>query len=291
MLYQQIDRNKQKTVVIIIGFILFVLMIGAVTTYIHYGNWLSGTIFALIFATFYCFIMLTGSSKIIMGINRAREITSPLENPTLRNTVEGLAIAARIPMPKIYLIEDRSPNAFATGLSPATSAIAVTTGLLELLSREELEGVISHEISHIKNYDIRLSTSAIALAGVVAMMAHIGTRFFFRKNKNIPPILMVLGVFLLIFAPIIATLIQLALSRNREYLADASGAELCRNPVALAKALQKITDANLPVTNANQTCASLYFHDPLKKKKRNGKSNLFSTHPPTEERIRRLLAM
>ncbi|MDP4084956.1 MAG: zinc metalloprotease HtpX [Bacillota bacterium] len=288
MLYQQIDSNKRKTVGIMIGFTLFVLAIGSVTTYIYLGSWISGVIFAFVIAVFYCLIMLTGSTKMIMGMNGAREVAFSEEQPYLWNTVEGLAMVARIPMPKIYLINDKSPNAFATGISPNNSAVAVTIGLIELLSREELEGVIAHEISHIKNYDIRLSTVAIALVGVVAILAHFGTRFLFiRKSKKVDPILMIIGIFLLILSPIIATMIQLALSRNREYLADASGAELCRNPIALANALQKISDVHSPVKHASQSCAALYFNDPFKKKK----TQLFSTHPPTEERIRRLLNM
>jgi heat shock protein HtpX len=225
----------------------------------------------------------------IMRMNRAREVATPHEYPALWNAVENLAMVARIPMPKIYIINDQSPNAFATGFSPNSGAVAVTTGILEVLNREELEGVLAHEIAHIKNFDIRLSTVAIALVSVVAILADLGTRFIFGRDRKVHPVIMILGIILLILSPIIATIIQLALSRNREYLADATGAELTRNPHALASALEKISGVNKPVRHAAKSTAALYFNDPFKKKEK--KTNLFSTHPPIDERIKRLNEM
>lgn len=224
-------------------------------------------------------------------MNHAKEVTSSTDQAFLWHTVEGLSIAARIPMPKIFIIEDSSPNAFATGISPKSGAVAVTTGLMNRLSREEIEGVLAHEIAHVRNYDIRLSTIAIALVSAIAILSDLGMRFFIfsggRNNNNKHPIFMILALVLIILAPIVAIVMQLAISRNREYLADASAVELTRNPDALARALESITGVERPVEEASSSTASLYFADPLKKKA----AQLFSTHPDPGERIRRLRAM
>jgi heat shock protein HtpX len=196
-------------------------------------------------------------------------------------------------MPRIFIINDPSPNAFATGLKPEKAAVAVTTGLLDRLSREEVEGVIAHEVAHIKNYDVRLSTVTLALVSVIAIMSDIGSRMLFfrsiggRRDQNQNPILLIIGLVLLVLAPLIAMLINMAISRNREFLADASGAELTRNPDALASALEKIANVETPVEQASSASAPLYFSDPLKKKV----SGLFSTHPDPVERISRLRQM
>lgn len=228
-----------------------------------------------------------------MKMNRAQEITSVDQQRFLWHTVENMAMVARVPMPRIFIINDPSPNAFATGLKPEKAAVAVTTGLLERLSREEIEGVIAHEVSHIKNYDVRLSTVTLALVSVIAIMSDIGSRMLFfrsiggKRDQNQNPIFMIVGLVLLILAPLIAMLINMAISRNREFLADASGAELTRNPDALASALEKIANVETPVKQASGASAPLYFSDPLKKKV----SGLFSTHPDPVERISRLRQM
>ena len=293
LLYEQIRKNKVKTVFIVAGFVLFVLLVGAAISYINYGDALPGLIFTPVFSLFYVGIVIMSSTGIVMRMNHAKEITSVEQHRFLWHTVENMAMVARVPMPRVFIINDPSPNAFATGLKPEKAAVAVTTGLLDRLSREEVEGVIAHEVAHIKNYDVRLSTVTLALVSVIAIMSDIGSRMLFfrsvggRRDNNQNPIFLIVGLVLLILAPIIATLINLAISRNREFLADASGAELTRNPEALASALEKIANVETPVKEASSASAPLYFSDPLKKKI----SGLLSTHPNPVERINRLRQM
>ncbi|MFY7867990.1 MAG: zinc metalloprotease HtpX [Exiguobacterium sp.] len=293
LLYEQIRKNKVKTVFIVTGFVLFVLLVGAAISYVNYGDAIPGLIFTPIFSLFYVGIVIMSSTNIVMKMNRAQEVTSVEEHRFLWHTVENMAMVARVPMPRIFIINDPSPNAFATGLKPEKAAVAVTTGLLDRLSREEVEGVIAHEVAHIKNYDVRLSTVTLALVSVIAIMSDIGSRMLFfrsiggRRDQNQNPIFLIIGIVLLVLAPLIAMLINMAISRNREFLADASGAELTRNPDALASALEKIANVETPVEQASSASAPLYFSDPLKKKV----SGLFSTHPDPVERISRLRQM
>ncbi|QUP87054.1 zinc metalloprotease HtpX [Exiguobacterium sp. PFWT01] len=293
LLYEQIRKNKVKTVFIVTGFVLFVLLVGAAISYVNYGDAIPGLIFTPIFSLFYVGIVIMSSTNIVMKMNRAQEVTSVEEHRFLWHTVENMAMVARVPMPRIFIINDPSPNAFATGLKPEKAAVAVTTGLLDRLSREEVEGVIAHEVAHIKNYDVRLSTVTLALVSVIAIMSDIGSRMLFfrsiggRRDQNQNPIFLIIGLVLLVLAPLIAMLINMAISRNREFLADASGAELTRNPDALASALEKIANVETPVEQASSASAPLYFSDPLKKKV----SGLFSTHPDPVERISRLRQM
>lgn len=293
LLYEQIRKNKVKTVFIVTGFVLFVLLVGAAISYVNYGDAIPGLIFTPIFSLFYVGIVIMSSTNIVMKMNRAQEVTSVEEHRFLWHTVENMAMVARVPMPRIFIINDPSPNAFATGLKPEKAAVAVTTGLLDRLSREEIEGVIAHEVAHIKNYDVRLSTVTLALVSVIAIMSDIGSRMLFfrsiggRRDQNQNPIFLIIGLVLLVLAPLIAMLINMAISRNREFLADASGAELTRNPDALASALEKIANVETPVEQASSASAPLYFSDPLKKKV----SGLFSTHPDPVERISRLRQM
>lgn len=293
LLYEQIRKNKVKTVFIVTGFVLFVLLVGATISYVNYGDAMPGLIFTPIFSLFYVGIVIMSSTNIVMKMNRAQEVTSVEEHRFLWHTVENMAMVARVPMPRIFIINDPSPNAFATGLKPEKAAVAVTTGLLDRLTREEVEGVIAHEVAHIKNYDVRLSTVTLALVSVIAIMSDIGSRMLFfrsiggRRDQNQNPIFLIIGLVLLVLAPLIAMLINMAISRNREFLADASGAELTRNPDALASALEKIANVETPVEQASSASAPLYFSDPLKKKV----SGLFSTHPDPVERISRLRQM
>ncbi|WP_214785526.1 zinc metalloprotease HtpX [Exiguobacterium sp. s183] len=294
LLYEQIRKNKVKTVFIVTGFVLFVLLVGAAISYVNYGDAIPGLIFTPVFSLFYVGIVIMSSTNIVMKMNRAQEVTSVEEHRFLWHTVENMAMVARVPIPRIFIINDPSPNAFATGLKPEKAAVAVTTGLLERLSREEVEGVIAHEVAHIKNYDVRLSTVTLALVSVIAIMSDIGSRMLFfrsisggRRDQNQNPIFLIIGLVLLVLAPLIAMLINMAISRNREFLADASGAELTRNPDALASALEKIANVETPVEQASSASAPLYFSDPLKKKV----SGLFSTHPDPVERISRLRQM
>ncbi|AOM84241.1 Heat shock protein HtpX [Salisediminibacterium beveridgei] len=291
ILYEQIQHNKRKTVFIVFFFVLFVLAVGAAFSYINSGEPFSGLILTAIIATIYVGIVLSSSTKMVMRMNHAKEIKSVEDNRFLWHTVENMAMVGRIPMPRVFVIHDPSPNAFATGLSPKNGAVAVTTGLIDTLNREEMEGVIAHEVAHIKNYDVRLSTIALALVSVIAIISDIGTRMLFfsrggRGNKQ-SPVILIFAIVLMILAPFIAMLINMAISRNREYLADASAAELTRNPHALASALEKITGVSTPVREASGSSAPLYFADPLKKKM----SGLLSTHPDPQERMKRLREM
>ncbi|MGX7420493.1 zinc metalloprotease HtpX [Carnobacterium gallinarum] len=298
MLHQQIEENKRKTILVMFAFFVLVALIGAAVGYANWNNAVMGIVLAAVFALIYMALMIFNSTKIVMGLNKGREITSKEDYPMLWNIVEELSLVARIPMPKIYIIDDPSPNAFAAGNSPENASVACTTGILEKLNREELEGVMAHEVSHIRNYDIRLSTIALALAAVIALLASIGTRMLWftggsRRSSNDNDksgggaILMVLSILFMILAPLAATMAQMALSRNREYLADASAVELTRNPQGLISALRKIS-ASEPMKSADPTSAALYIENPLKKE---SKDSLFATHPATEKRIERLEKM
>lgn len=294
MLYQQIERNKRKTILVMMAFFALVVAIGAAVGYANWNSALSGVILAGNIALIYMGMMLLNSTKIVMGLNKGREIISHDQYPMLWNITDELSLIARIPMPKIYIINDPSPNAFAAGDSPQTASVACTTGLLERLNREELEGVIAHEISHIRNYDIRLSTVSLALAAAIALLANIGTRMLWfgsaRRHNNKDSgggIMMLVSIVFMILAPIAATMVQMALSRNREYLADASAIELTRNPQGLISALRKISMSE-PMRSADPSSAALYIDNPLKKEARD---SLFATHPATERRIERLEKM
>ncbi len=255
--------------------------------------------FFLVVAFLITFFAYQYSDSIVLKLSLAKPVTKQ-ENPYLYNVIEGLAIAAGIPAPRAYIIEDGAPNAFATGRDPKHAVICVTTGLLKKLNRLELEGVIAHEMSHIKNFDIRYMTMVAVLVGTVALLADWIRRSFFwggrrssRKVASRGPagaILIILAILVAILAPILAKLIQLAISRQREFLADASGAQLTRYPEGLASALEKITADTEPLEVANKATEHLYIVNPLIEH-RSMLNNLFATHPPAEERIRRLRSM
>jgi len=294
-LYTQVDKNVAKTWILITVFLVFIIGLGYVFSY----NLNNPTIlwFAVIFSSGMSFISYWYSDKIALSINRAREVKHE-ENPGLFHIVENLCITAGLPMPKIYIIEDASPNAFATGRDKNHASIAVTRGLLQKLNRTELEGVIAHELSHVGNRDILLSTVVVVLVGLVALLSHWFLRFSFwggarrgrdnREGGQIGAILALIGIILAILSPLIATLIQLAISRKREFLADADGALLTRYPEGLASALEKIAADPAPLRVANQATAHLYIANPFKGKKI---STLFMTHPPIQERIKILRGM
>ena len=305
-MYEQIASNRAKTVFIIIGFVVFITAIGfALGYYLDYrgiGNNYSilFMVFALILATIMSFSSYYYSDKIVLSLTRARPISRE-EDPRIYYMVEGLTIAAGLPMPKIYAIEDEGMNAFATGRNPKNSVVVFTRGLLNNLNDEELKGVISHELSHIKNYDILLGTIIVILVGMVTIISNIILRSFIfggrgrRSNTSsggnlITVIFLVVGIALLILSPIIATLIRLAISRNREFLADSTGALVSRYPAGLASALRKIS-SHSAVKTANGATAHLFIANPIAGKSKAFFSNLFNTHPPTEERIRRLESM
>lgn len=287
-MYKHIDSNKRKTALLLALFLIFIIGLGWIFSYVFDVAWILPA--AVIFATFQAFISYYYSDKITLAISGAREV--PRKEPYLKlhRLVENLAITAGLPKPKVCVIHDPAPNAFATGRDPEHSAIVVTTGLLEKLDKPELEGVISHEMSHIGNYDIRLMTIVVVLVGVVALLSNWFLRWSFfgfggrRRSQgggNIGSILILVGIVLAILAPIAAWLIQLAISRKREFLSDATGALMTRYPEGLASALEKIsTDRNI-LRRATKATAHLYIANPLKRKV----SRLFMTHPPVKERV------
>lgn len=298
MLFQQIARNKRRTIYVMIGFSLLVLLIGGALGYFFYDSAISGIIMAAVVAGIYMIMMISQSTSVVMRMNHAHEVTEA-QQPELWHIVEDMALVGKVPMPKVFIIDDPSSNAFATGNDPKHAAVAVTSGIMERLNREEMEGVLGHEISHVRNYDIRLQTIALALSAAISMLVNIGMNSFWwgggrRRNNNdseggnIQIILLILSVVLIILGPLAASIAQMALSRNREYLADASSVELTRNPQGLITALEKISDSK-PMQAADPTSAALYISDPLKKK--GGLSHLFDTHPPIEDRIARLQKM
>lgn len=286
-MYSAIASNKRKTVFILAGFLVFV---GALA-------WLLGTIYTpdtayivLVFGLCYAAITYYTGSRLALAVNGALEIQKA-NNPRLWRTVENLTITEGLPMPKVYIIDDPAPNAFATGRDPNHSAVCVTTGLLDIMDDNELEGVLAHELGHIKNYDIRVSMIAFALSAVIAVLADAILRltwFRDRDSENNSPVIVAAGLVAAIVAPIVALLIQLAISRKREYLADATGALTTRYPEGLASALAKIEQTGSALRKQNTATAHFFFANPLKGR---SISNLFSTHPPIEERIARLKHM
>ncbi len=296
MLYEQIASNKRKSFLLVFLFFIIIFALGYAIG-LYWANPYAGMIIAGMFAIFYVPLAYFSGDSMILSMSGARLATKK-DNAYLVNTVEGLAIAAGIPTPKIYVINDTAINAFATGRKPENAAITVTTGALEKLKRIELEGVIAHEMSHIKNYDIRLMMLAVVLAGLVTLLGD----FFLRSmwygrgsrddNKGGgAAIFLLIGIALAILAPIISELLKLAISRKREFLADADGALLTRYPKGLADALKRIKEDKDPyVDTANRATACLYISNPLRGSKK-FLDGLFSTHPPLEQRIKNLEAM
>ena len=296
-LYTQQSKNIRKTWLLMSVFLIVVVGIGWVFSQI-YGN-SSFVVVAVVFSLFMNFFSYWFSDKIVLTMSGARPIKKE-EDLELYRIVENLCITAGLKMPKIYMINDPSPNAFATGRNQEHAAVAVTSGLRQTLNKNELEGVIAHELSHIGNKDILISTIIVILVGFVALMSDFFLRSqFFRRGRNnregggqIQLIMMFVGIILAILAPIAATLIQLAISRKREFLADASGALLTRYPEGLASALEKISNSQIPLRRINKATAHLYISSPLN----GGKSThwlakLFMTHPPAEERVKILRGM
>jgi len=298
-MYEQITRNKWKSFFLILFFLCLIFALtwafGELT-----GWGPQGFVIAVVIAVAMTFGSYYASDKIVLAISRAKPVKKE-DYPYLYNVVEGLAIAAGLPKPRCYVIDDTAPNAFASGRNPKNSVIVVTTGLLQKLNRAELEGVIAHEMSHIKNYDVLVQTLAVVMVGVVALLSDWILRTFFwgggrRRSKsskgggNAAAIFIVVALVLAILSPIVAQLLRLAISRKREFLADANGALLTRYPPGLASALKKLAADREPLEAANKATAHLYIVNPLKDIK--GRVNkLFSTHPPIEERISALEKM
>lgn len=296
-IYTHADLNTRKTWFLITGFLVFIITVG------WFFSYLLGSSAILYFAVFLSIAMsITSywfSDKIVLSMSRAKPIEKK-DSPELYRLVENLCITAGLPLPKIYIINERQLNAFATGRDKNHSVVAVTQGLLDTLDKTELEGVIAHELSHIGNKDMLLSTVIVVFVGIIALLSDFFLRISFwgggrgRNNDDnrSGALLMILGLAAAILAPIAATLIRLAISRKREFLADADGVLLTRYPEGLASALQKISDDITPMRSAHAATAHLYIDSPFNEKQsHNWFVRLFQTHPPVEERIRALRGM
>lgn len=286
-IYEQVDANKRKSFFLILGFVLFITLFGYFFSYV-YGNDSGYLIFALLFSSGSSFVSYYYSDKIALSMSHAKEVDST-EYPTYISAVENISKVASIPMPKTYVIPSAAMNAFATGRDPQNAAVAVTQGLLESLNRTELEGVVAHEISHIKNYDTRLMTLVAVLVGSIAIVMDWSFRLGFgRRSRDDDnrgnPILMIIGLLVIILAPLIANIIKLAISRRREFYADAQGVKYTRQPSGLINALIKISHSS-PLEFASPATAHMYISNPLKGRGGQWFTKLFSTHPPVEERI------
>ncbi len=287
-MYSQITSNKRKTYLMLFVFIIFIGIIGFIFSK-FVGN-ASIFPFVLLGGMIYAIISYYAGSRLSLALNGAKEIKS-VDNPRLWRIIENLSITDGLPMPRVFIMDDPSPNAFATGRTPDKAAVCATSGLLQMMTDTELQGVFAHEMGHVKNYDIRVAMLAFALAAVISILADIMLRMAFFGDDNEGEnnqIFLILGIVAAILAPIIATLIQLSVSRKREYLADATGALTTRYPEGLISALQKIEASGSALKKQNTATAHFFFANPLKN---HSVTNLFSTHPPIQERINRLKNM
>ncbi|WP_427871013.1 M48 family metalloprotease [Leucobacter luti] len=286
-MYRAIRRNKVNSFFIILLFIAIVGGLGWLAAYIYRspGIVIAVVIGSIAFAVFQYFM----AGREAISMSGAQRITEA-DNPRLYRIVENLAITTGTPMPEVYIVNDPAPNAFATGRDPEHAMVAATTGLLDILTDPELEGVMAHELGHVRNYDIRVSMIVYGLVVAVGMISDVLVRmaFFGRNNNNSNPIMLVFGLVAMLVAPLVATLVQLAVSRQREYLADATGAMTTRHPEALASALHKLSEYGRPLQRQQSSMAHLWIADPLKP---GMVARLFATHPPIPDRIRRLLDM
>lgn len=283
-MYRAIAKNKRNTVFIILLFILIIGGLAALAAYI-YRDW-TIVIITLIIATGYAVFQYFAAGSQALALSGARQIQKA-DNPRLYRIVENLSITTGTPMPKVYIINDPAPNAFATGRDPEHASVAATTGLLEIMDDSELEGVMAHELGHVQNYDIRVSMIVFGLVVAVGFIADMLLRmaFFGRNNNNNNPVVLIFGLVAFLVAPLVAAVVQAAVSRQREYLADATGAFTTRHPDALASALQKLADYGRPMQRQNSTMAHMWIADPTKP---GLMDRLFSTHPPIPDRIKRL---
>ena len=299
MLYEQIASNKRKTWVLLIVFFLLLAIVGYAVGYLFMNSGFGGVTIAMILGFIYALTMIFQSTEIVMSMNGAREVDRN-EEPVLYHVVEDMATVAQIPMPRVYVIDDPGLNAFATGSNPRNAAVAATSGLLEIMNREELEAVIGHEVSHIRNLDIRISTIAVALASAITLLSSMAGRMMWwggasrsrrsndRDGGGIEVILLVISLLAIVLAPLAATLVQLAISRQREFLADASSVELTRNPQGMINALLKLDNSQPMSHHVDDASSALYINDPQKP---GFLKKLFYTHPPISERIERLKNM
>lgn len=285
-MYGAIAANKRNTVMIMAVFVGLVGAVGWAISY-FYGGEPSIALWVIGVAAVYALIQYFLAAKLATLLTGAHEIEKR-DNPRLYRIVENLTITTGMPMPKVYIIDDPAPNAFATGRDPKHAVVAATTGILNVMNDRELEAVMAHEISHVRNYDIRVSMITFGLVSAIGLLSDLALRMMFfssSENRNTNPIVLIIGIVLVILAPIIAMLIQFAISRQREYLADASGVLTTRDSEGLAMALEKLKDHAQPMKHQNTASAHLFFSNPLKP---GALSKLFSTHPPLDERIARL---
>lgn len=285
-MYKQIAENKRRTVVIIMGFVLMIGVIAGLFAWFYRDPWIA--VWTIVVAIIYALIQYYFAGNIAMAMTGAKEIVKK-DNPRLYNIVENLSITTGLPMPKVYIIDDKAPNAFATGRDPKHAAVAATTGLLDIMNDKELTAVMAHEMSHVKNYDIRVSMIVFGLVCVVGLISDFGFRFMYygnrRRDNEGSPVGYVLILIVAILAPIFAGIAQMAVSRQREFLADASAVNITRYPEGMIDALKKLQSHSQPMHSQNIATEAMYINNPLRK---GFFSNLFSSHPPIEKRIERL---
>jgi len=294
-MYNQIDANRRKSFLLITVFVGLLALAGWVYGYVVTDTGPAGLVIALAISLGMTLISWYAGDKVALWTAGAAEVTERSQFPTLWNTVENLAITAGMPRPRIYIIEDPSPNAFATGRDPQHASVAVTTGLLLMLEKTELEGVIAHELAHVKNYDIRVMMLVVVLVGTLSIIGDQFLRFGLggrrRSRDSGGGLFAILGIIFLILAPLIGELVKLAISRSREYLADADGALLTRYPEGLANALEKISTAGIPMARTSSATNHLWISEPSPGGWRAKFSGLLSTHPPIADRIAKLRQM
>lgn len=285
-MYKQIAENKRRTIFIIIGFVVMIGAIAGVFAYVYKDPQIA--VWTIIVSIIYALIQYYCAGSIAMAMTGAREITKK-DNPRLYNIVENLSITTGLPMPKVYIIDDKAPNAFATGRDPKHAAVAATTGLMDIMDNKELSAVMAHEMSHVKNYDIRVSMIVFGLVCVVGLISDMAFRMMFygnrRRENEGSPVGYVLILIVAILSPIVAGVAQMAVSRQREYLADASAVNITRYPEGMIAALKKLQSHTQPMRSQNIATEAMYINNPLRK---GFFSNLFSSHPPLEKRIERL---
>ncbi len=284
-MYKQIAANKRNTIIIIIGFIVLISAIGCAFAY-AFNDW-AVAIYVLVISSIYALIQYFLASKLAVAMTGAKEIEKR-DNPRLYRIVENLSITTGLPMPKVYVIDDPAPNAFATGRDPKHAIVAATTGLIDIMDDNELTAVMAHEMSHVQNYDIRVSMIVFGLVCLIGFISDLGLRMMYygdRDDEDRSPVGFVIMLIVAIFAPIAASLAQLAVSRQREYLADISAVKTTRFPEGMISALKKLDEHGRPMKRQNTATSSMYINNPMKK---GFLSKLFSTHPPIEDRIERL---
>lgn len=285
-MYKQIAENKRRTAYIIIGFVIMIGAIAAIFAWVYNDPWIA--IWTILVAMIYALFQYYAAGSLAMVMTGAKEIEKK-DNPRLYNIVENLSITTGLPMPKVYIIDDKAPNAFATGRDPQHASVAATTGLLDVMNDKELNAVMAHEMSHVKNYDIRVSMIVFGLVCVIGLISDLAFRFMFygsrRRDNEGSPVGYVLIIIVAVLSPLVAALAQMAVSRQREYLADASAVNITRYPEGMIEALKKLQSHSTPMKSQNIATEAMYINNPLRKGFFN---NLLSSHPPIEKRIERL---